>query len=213
MHFPLYGSHKQSRSEMSDHRRRSSVSSAVLSSIFRGSTQDAAQSTPMPIPPSEGHQRSFSIPSTGLFNNSPPAEGSGGFFRRGSLSGSELVDENAIEEDDLPPSPINRAPSNGGPNGHRRGLRSSAGEQLNWADQLKFRAENSVSGRRASMSSAISSGIMAGQNPAFSFPGQRRESMSNMPGGSGNSFPGPAPERRKPDAFQERILKGDFYMD
>jgi hypothetical protein len=44
---------------------------------------------------------------------------------------------------------------------------------------------------------------------------ERAKSVSEMPAPP-IAVPAPAPprpERKKPDAFQERILKGDFYMD
>jgi hypothetical protein len=44
---------------------------------------------------------------------------------------------------------------------------------------------------------------------------ERGKSISEMPVPP-TAVPAPAPprpERKKPDAFQERILKGDFYMD
>jgi hypothetical protein len=44
---------------------------------------------------------------------------------------------------------------------------------------------------------------------------ERAKSVSEMPAPP-IAVPAPTPprpERKKPDAFQERILKGDFYMD
>jgi hypothetical protein len=44
---------------------------------------------------------------------------------------------------------------------------------------------------------------------------ERAKSISEMPAppSAVPAPPPPRPERKKPDAFQERILKGDFYMD
>lgn len=76
-------------------------------------------------------------------------------------------------------------------------------QAFNWSEQLRSRAESSVSGAR----------------PSFSFgspPRQahdRARSVSDMMQPPVQAPVQPKPEPRKPDAFQERILKGDFYMD
>ncbi|EAQ92865.1 hypothetical protein CHGG_01100 [Chaetomium globosum CBS 148.51] len=87
---------------------------------------------------------------------------------------------------------------------------------FNWSDQLRSRAESTVaSGPRPSFS--LGSGLggsppRAGPIPAPSSPRHdRAKSVSDMP-----APPAQPPRPRgpqKPDAFQERILKGDFYMD
>lgn len=90
---------------------------------------------------------------------------------------------------------------------------------FNWSEQLRSRAESTVaSGPRTSFS--FGSG-MTGSPPrpgAVAPPGahERTRSVSEMP-----APPAQAPKPRspprdtrpKPDHFQERILKGDFYMD
>lgn len=90
---------------------------------------------------------------------------------------------------------------------------------FNWSEQLRSRAESTVaSGSRPSFSFA--SGL-TGSPPrpgAIPPPGthDRARSVSEMP-----APPAQAPKPRspprdtrpKPDHFQERILKGDFYMD
>lgn len=76
---------------------------------------------------------------------------------------------------------------------------------FNWSEQLRSRAESSVS---------------QSQRPSFTSPTkpvmhERAKSINEMPPPP-VAVPAPAParpERKKPDAFQERILKGDFYMD
>lgn len=87
--------------------------------------------------------------------------------------------------------------------------------QFAWSEQLRSRAESSVSGPRPSFSFANGFGNSpprGGNGP----PQDRAKSVAEMPAPPAQSPP-PAkpkqPERRKPDAFQERILKGDFYMD
>lgn len=94
-----------------------------------------------------------------------------------------------------------------------------ADQGFNWSEQLRSRAENTVaSGSRPSFS--FGSGL-TGSPPrpaAVGPPGshERNRSVSEMP-----APPAQAPKPRspprdarpKPDHFQERILKGDFYMD
>ena len=79
---------------------------------------------------------------------------------------------------------------------------------FNWSDQLKSRAENSVAaGPRPSFSLGSSS------PPRVSPHHDRARSVSDMPQPPVQAAVKPKPDRPKPDAFQERILKGDFYMD
>ncbi|KAK4105918.1 hypothetical protein N658DRAFT_521024 [Parathielavia hyrcaniae] len=88
---------------------------------------------------------------------------------------------------------------------------------FNWSEQLRSRAESTVAaGPRASFS--LASGL-GGSPPRAAAPApapvsprhDRAKSFSDMP-----APPAQAPKPRapqKPDPFQERILKGDFYMD
>jgi hypothetical protein len=87
---------------------------------------------------------------------------------------------------------------------------------FNWSDQLRSRAESTVaSGSRPSFS--FGSGLSAsppraGPPPAPSAPHHNRaKSVSDMPAPPAQPPRPRAPQ--KPDPFQERILKGDFYMD
>ncbi|CZR51149.1 uncharacterized protein PAC_01024 [Phialocephala subalpina] len=86
--------------------------------------------------------------------------------------------------------------------------RPGEGGGFNWSEQLRTRAESSVSqSQRPSFSTS----------PAKTPIHERAKSISEMPAPP-TAVPAPAPapvrpERKKPDAFQERILKGDFYMD
>ncbi|KAI8725086.1 hypothetical protein NCS52_00078800 [Fusarium sp. LHS14.1] len=82
---------------------------------------------------------------------------------------------------------------------------------FNWSEQLRSRAESSVTGARPSFSLASTS------PPRGNSIHDRAKSVSEMPqppvqAASVKHQP-KQPERPKPDAFQERILKGDFYMD
>ncbi|KAK3898797.1 hypothetical protein C8A05DRAFT_18679 [Staphylotrichum tortipilum] len=85
---------------------------------------------------------------------------------------------------------------------------------FNWSEQLRSRAESTVAaGPRASFSfaSGLSASPPRPAPPATSPRHDRARSVSDMP-----APPAQAPKPRapqKPDHFQERILKGDFYMD
>jgi len=83
---------------------------------------------------------------------------------------------------------------------------------FNWSEQLRTRAESSVTGARPSFS--YGSGLGTSPPRATQTQSQdRAKSMSEMPAPPSQPMKPKQPERRKPDAFQERILKGDFYMD
>lgn len=90
---------------------------------------------------------------------------------------------------------------------------------FNWSEQLRSRAESTVaSGQRPSFSFASG---MTGSPPrtgAVAPPSthDRTKSVSEMPAPPAQTPKPRSPPRDtrpKPDAFQERILKGDFYMD
>ncbi|PQE30988.1 hypothetical protein CJF32_00006018 [Rutstroemia sp. NJR-2017a WRK4] len=83
---------------------------------------------------------------------------------------------------------------------------------FNWSEQLRSRAESSVSqSQRPSLSTSPSN------KHTFNIPThERAKSVSEMPAPPTSAIPPaqpPKPVRRQPDPFQERILKGDFYMD
>ncbi|KAL0938680.1 uncharacterized protein CTRU02_205290 [Colletotrichum truncatum] len=86
---------------------------------------------------------------------------------------------------------------------------------FNWSEQLRSRAESSVQGSRSSFSfgSGLSSSPPRGMSNGAVH--DRTKSVSDMPAppAQAAAMKPKAPERPKPDAFQERILKGDFYMD
>ncbi|KAI1200970.1 hypothetical protein F5X97DRAFT_66355 [Nemania serpens] len=82
----------------------------------------------------------------------------------------------------------------------------------NWAEQLRFRAESSVTGQRP----AFTSTAAPGSPPRVATPHHdRAKSVSDMPAPPRQPevMKPRRPERPKPDHMQERILKGDFYMD
>lgn len=83
---------------------------------------------------------------------------------------------------------------------------------FNWSEQLRTRAESSVTGARPSFSFASGTGF--GSPPRGAPHHDRAGSVSEMPQPPAQaSAVKLKQERPKPDAFQERILKGDFYMD
>lgn len=88
-----------------------------------------------------------------------------------------------------------------------------ADQGFNWSEQLRSRAENSVSGM-ARPSFSMGSG---GSPPRAGgmMHHDRARSVSDMPAPpqQASAMKSKQPERPKPDHFQERILKGDFYMD
>jgi hypothetical protein len=81
----------------------------------------------------------------------------------------------------------------------------------NWTEQLRFRAENSMAGQRP----AIGSAATPGSPPRGNNQLDRAKSVSDMPAPPRQPevMKPRQPERPKPDHMQERILKGDFYMD
>lgn len=88
---------------------------------------------------------------------------------------------------------------------------------FNWSEQLRSRAESIATGSRPSISFAAG---MTGSppRPAMPSPGshERARSVSEMPvppAQTPKPRSPPRDTRPKPDHFQERILKGDFYMD
>lgn len=81
---------------------------------------------------------------------------------------------------------------------------------FNWSEQLRSRAESSVtSATRPSFS------VNSGSPPRNgTMHHDRTKSISDLPQPPTQTpVAKPPQERQKPDPFQERILKGDFYMD
>ncbi|KAJ4397077.1 hypothetical protein N0V93_001301 [Gnomoniopsis smithogilvyi] len=212
--------------------RRGSVTSNAFSQLFQRSSSIAGT----PVMPgtvttaaiNEQRRRlSLSTTTLGITGTSPTS--ATGLARRASTSTNSDFDENAIEEEDSPTSsrtapvtPFHRRMSFGAAAAMRRPTGNSPGtandQGFNWSEQLRSRAESTVASGRPSFS--FSSGL-TGSPPrpgAVLPPGthDRARSVSEMP-----APPAQAPKPRspprdtrpKPDHFQERILKGDFYMD
>ncbi|MCJ1276756.1 hypothetical protein MMC21_004563 [Puttea exsequens] len=138
-----------------------------------------------------------------------------------SNSPTSSVNESAIEEGDAEPnhppaSPMARRTSfgvnalreiktqNGNANG-RASINMAAtpsakgrGEGYNWSEQIKHRAERSASTTQA-LPPPTSASVSQQETTSVAAPEQPIREMPKTP--------------QKPDHFQERILKGDFYMD
>ncbi|KAL8675312.1 MAG: hypothetical protein Q9168_000269 [Polycauliona sp. 1 TL-2023] len=213
--------------------RRASFSPGQL--FGRGPTNNNGGTAPYPTPIATAaanaqaqQRRRLSITSLGL-SGSPTQANAFARARHGSLSSaasnSTSVDESAIEEGDAAPmstsphSPFARRMSSGAralrdvragsgnANGRSSTISISApsvkgrGEGYNWSEQLRSRAQRS---------SSIT-------NPPTSAPPvtsrERHATSSNAPPQAEIPAKPPAKADRVPDHFQERILKGDFYMD
>ncbi|XXG94866.1 hypothetical protein Hte_001125 [Hypoxylon texense] len=87
-------------------------------------------------------------------------------------------------------------------------ISARADNGYNWSEQLRSRAESSVHGHRPTHGSY-------GSPPRGSGTHDRSKSVSEMPAPpqQAAAVKPKQPERPKPDHMQERILKGDFYMD
>lgn len=89
---------------------------------------------------------------------------------------------------------------------------------FNWSEQLRSRAESIAAGaaRPVGLSASpprgnpVSGGVPPAPQQSTSPGHDRAKSVSDM---SAPPVQTPKPRPQKPDHFQERILKGDFYMD
>ncbi|KAL8777107.1 MAG: hypothetical protein Q9213_008006 [Squamulea squamosa] len=212
--------------------RRSSFSPGQL--FGRGSTSNNGGTAPYPTPIATAaanaqaqQRRRLSITSLGL-SGSPTQANAFARARQGSLSSgasnTTSVDENAIEEGDAAPmstsphSPFARRMSSGAralrdvragsgsTNGKSPIVSTNApsvkgrGDGYNWSEQLRSRAQRS---------SSIT-------NPPTSAPAvspRERQAATGAPPSAEIPAKPLVKADRVPDHFQERILKGDFYMD
>jgi len=203
--------------------RRGSFTQQTFTNIFGRSNSTSGPSAPFPGPITtaavQDQRRRMSITTLGLSGTSPSNPSPFPFGgRRGSVStaGSDSIDESAIDDDDTgrsaPTTPFTRRMSFGAQ--AMRSVRangsspSGEGNGFNWSEQLRSRAESTT--QRTSFSTSPTAVKTVGTSPVH----QRAKSISEMPAPPNTVPTAPArPERKKPDAFQERILKGDFYMD
>jgi hypothetical protein len=223
--------------------RRGSVGNAVFSNLFqRSSSTSAGSGTVFPPAISVGdpaQRRRLSVSTLGIHGSSPTSSNAPYHFRRASTStnsNSESIDECAVEEDEMgyptsaktaPSTPFRRMSVGGPPvRGFRNGSigtgktssatpRTRDQNTISWSEQLRTRAESSVSGQRPSFSLGNGFGTSPPRGSVAQPPQEHIRSVTEMhaPPAQAASARPKQPERRKPDAFQERILKGDFYMD
>jgi hypothetical protein len=196
--------------------RRGSFTTQTFNNIFgRSNSTSGGPTAPFPGPITtatvQDQRRRMSISTLGLSGTSPTQSTPFTFGgRRGSFStaGSESFDENAIDDDDgpgparsNPTTPFTRRMSFGA-----QALRSARGGGspgatgegggFNWSEQLRSRAESSVSqSQRPSFSTSPSSAKTA-QMPMH----ERGKSISEIPAPP-TAVPAPTPprpERKKP---------------
>lgn len=202
--------------------RRPSVTSAAFSNLFQRSNSTSQGPSNNAVPARDPRRR-LSVTTIGLGGTAPATAAP--FYRRGSIStnNSDSIDENAVDDEEAmsrtaPTTPFVRRMSFGAQ--AMRNMRTPGGsspgasdQAYNWSEQLRSRAESSVSGARPSFASGMN-GSPPRQSNGFH---DRAKSVSEMPAPPQQAAavkpkPAQAP-RPKPDAMQERILKGDFYMD
>lgn len=206
--------------------RRGSVTSAAFSNLFQRSNSTSTggpQARDLAAAAAARDQRRrLSVTTLGLSGTSPQSASSTFGLRRGSISTttSESIDENAVDDEEtaktMPNTPYTRHLSFGAqairnlrPSPTSPGVNDNA---YNWSEQLRSRAENTVTGSRHNFGAGVSS-----SPPRGSVHHDRTKSVSDMPAPPQQAASikpkQPEPERMKPDPMQERILKGDFYMD
>ncbi|GAP91482.1 hypothetical protein SAMD00023353_3100860 [Rosellinia necatrix] len=208
--------------------RRGSVTSAAFSNLFHRSNSISAGPgnsngtgrESVSAAAARDQRRRLSVTTLGLSGASPPSANIPFGIRRSSISTtySDSIDENAIEDDEpgkMPStSPFARRTSFGAQamRNMRTGQTSPGSDNgYNWTEQLRFRAESSVTGQRPTFGSVATPGSPPRGTPQH----DRAKSVSDMPAPPRQPevMKPRQPERPKPDHMQERILKGDFYMD
>ncbi|KID77356.1 uncharacterized protein G6M90_00g098220 [Metarhizium brunneum] len=159
-----------------------------------------------------GYRPGGNSPGNGNSPASPPSSlGRRASQNQGSVIGAALSAANRRASTARPSSAVTQASNTTPSRASSDNANSRADQQgFNWSEQLRSRAESSVSaGPRASFS-------LASSPPRGASHHDRAKSVSDMmqpPVQTPPPVQQPKQEPRKPDAFQERILKGDFYMD
>ncbi|KAL1588451.1 hypothetical protein WHR41_02951 [Cladosporium halotolerans] len=192
-----------------------------------GDAQQGQYPGPITTAAAQAQRRRMSLTTLGL-SGSPTAQSpfSSMRGRRESFSSanSGSIDESAIEDEfasrDQPTTPFARRmsfgaramrdirSSTGGSGGGGDGSPPANGEGFNWSENLRSRAE-----RTTSISGASGGGGGGGVGlPLGSNNHARAKSVATMEAPV-REIPAQPKVSKKPDHFQERILKGDFYMD
>ncbi|RDL36812.1 Uncharacterized protein BP5553_06164 [Venustampulla echinocandica] len=202
--------------------RRGSVSTAGSESIDESAIDDeegparSAPTTPFPRRMSFGAQamrRAQPNGSPGTNGRAPSSLPTIPSAPRRSPSGPGSGAGGSIP----PPKPQNQAQASmqsktRTPSDYSVSARAGEGGGFNWSEQLRSRAESSVS---QSHRPNFSTSPPAAAKQISSH--DRQKSVGDM-ATPPSAIPAPVrtppkPARKQPDAFQERILKGDFYMD
>lgn len=211
---PAFGMRRSSMSTNSD-----SIDESAIDEEEGSTSAKAGPNTPFARRMSVGGTamrgyRNGNSPGNGKYPISPPLPGQGGNgdqapARRRSSVSAALAAERRGGSGTSPASALPQASNTKHPRVPSDNASSRADQQgFNWSEQLRSRAESSVSGARPTFPSQSSS------PPRTATSHDRAKSVSDMPQPPLQaSAVKPRPERVKPDAFQERILKGDFYMD
>jgi len=203
---------------------RSSVSAPRnVPSTTNGDSQQGQYPGPITNAAAQAQRRRMSLTTLGL-SGSPTATSPFGSYRgRGESIGSAnsgSIDESAVEDDfakdqTTPTTPFARRMSFGaramrdirsGGSGGGGGVDGSPpqnGEGFNWSENLRSRAE------RTSIAGPSGGGGVG--LPLGSQGHSRAKSIATME--PPREMPPQPRAAKKPDHFQERILKGDFYMD
>ncbi|KAL9131867.1 MAG: hypothetical protein Q9217_000313 [Psora testacea] len=200
------------------HRRASFAAGQKLSELFGRSPPGAngTSSHPGPIATAAANasaqqRRRTSLAGLGLAGSPTSTSPFSNMRNRNSSMGSSnspssSIEESAVEEGDAAPnhsptSPFARRMSFGARALHeiKTGSNTVNGEGFNWSEQIRNRAERSasVTQRPPPPTGAITQEHH--KTASVAVPEQPVKEMPKAP--------------KKPDHFQERILKGDFYMD
>lgn len=193
--------------------------------IPSGDAQQGQYPGPITNAAAQAQRRRMSLTTLGL-SGSPTATSPFGSFRgrresfssanSGSIDESAIEDEFAAKDQSTPTTPFARRmsfgaramrdirSSTGGSGGGGDGSPPANGEGFNWSENLRSRAE-----RTTSISGPSGGGVGL---PLGSNNHARAKSVATMEAPV-REMPTQPKASKKPDHFQERILKGDFYMD
>ncbi|GIZ49251.1 hypothetical protein CKM354_001228300 [Cercospora kikuchii] len=200
----LSGSPGQASPFGSYNSRRDSYGTAGSDSIDESAIEEDDGKSPLPTPATPFARRmSFGAKALRDVRTGNAANGGGGGSPPNGTSKPSTITEN-----DAPPT------STTNPRTHKangsissRTAKGPGNEGFNWSDNFRSRAERT---------SSIAGGTLFGNNNAGPCPPaglkhDRSKSVAVMEPPA-REMPKPK-EQVRPDHFQERILKGDFYMD
>ncbi|POS86842.1 hypothetical protein EPUL_001279 [Erysiphe pulchra] len=196
-------------------RRRSSVVPTPMNNIFPRATCSPFPG-PITIAAAHDQHRRLSTSALGLPAHSPSKASPYPYDdRRGSTTSSSsysTMEENSFEEDDygrsIPTTPFGRRMSLGAQaiRSARGGTSPGDGSNFSFPEYFRIRAESSVA--------QIQSQKQNFSGTQTSTPNSDIRSTQNELPPRSVEFPAPVRTKdKRPDAFQERMLKGDFYMD